>query len=78
MNPYPVNTDLPASKSPLAWATVGNGILFTAQIPMDVEGKVVAGGIEPRSTIGTRVSTYLVITARKLAIFNPYRIHFVP
>jgi len=48
MNPYPVNTNLPASKSPLAWATVGNGILFTAQIPIDAEGKVVEGGIEPQ------------------------------
>jgi enamine deaminase RidA (YjgF/YER057c/UK114 family) len=48
MNPYPVNTNLPASKSPLAWATVGNGILFTAQIPIDAEGKVVDGGIEPQ------------------------------
>lgn len=48
MNPYPVNTNLPASKSPLAWATVGNDILFTAQIPIDAEGKVVDGGIEPQ------------------------------
>jgi len=48
MNPYPVKTDLPASKSPLAWATVGNGMLFTAQIPIDAEGKVVDGGIEPQ------------------------------
>ena len=48
MNPYPVKTHLPASKSPLAWATVGNGILFTAQIPIDDEGKVVGGGIEPQ------------------------------
>ncbi len=48
MNPYPVNTNLPASKSPLAWATVGNGILFTAQIPIDAEGNVVDGGIEPQ------------------------------
>jgi len=44
MNPYPVSTNLPASKSPLAWATVGNGVLFTAQIPIDAEGNVVNGG----------------------------------
>lgn len=48
MNPYPVTTNLPASKSPLAWATVGNGILFTAQIPIDAQGNVVGGGIEPQ------------------------------
>lgn len=50
MNPYPVNTNLPASKSPLAWATVGNGVLFTAQISIDAEGKVVDGGIEAQIT----------------------------
>lgn len=48
MNPYTVNTNLPASKLPLAWATVGNGTLFTAQIPINAEGKVVDGGIEPQ------------------------------
>ena len=49
MNPYPVDTGLPASKAPLAWATVGNGLLFTAQIPIDAAGDVVPGGIEAQT-----------------------------
>ncbi|MBO6827605.1 MAG: RidA family protein [Sneathiella sp.] len=44
-----VKTDLYASPSPLEWATIGNGILFTAQIPIDSEGKVVEGGIEEQA-----------------------------
>lgn len=48
-HPYPIATGLPASKAPLEWATVGNGILFTAQIPIDAAGQVVAGGIEAQT-----------------------------
>lgn len=44
-----VQTDLYASPSPLEWATIGNGILFTAQIPIDDQGKVVEGGIEAQA-----------------------------
>lgn len=44
-----VKTDLYASPSPLEWATIGNGILFTAQIPIDAQGKVVEGGIEAQT-----------------------------
>lgn len=42
----PVATDLPRSKAPLEWAVTANGILFTAQIPIDPTGQVVEGGIE--------------------------------
>ena len=42
----PIKTQLFASKAPLEWATVGNGILFTAQIPIGGDGVVVEGGIE--------------------------------
>lgn len=45
----PVKTDLFASKAPLEWATVGNGILFTAQIPIGADGVVVDGGIEAQT-----------------------------
>jgi enamine deaminase RidA (YjgF/YER057c/UK114 family) len=41
-----VKTDLYNSPSPLEWATIGHGILFTAQIPIDAQGQVVEGGIE--------------------------------
>ncbi|MCA1772331.1 MAG: RidA family protein [Halomonas sp.] len=45
----PVKTDLYAAKAPLEWAVVGNGILFTAQIPIGADGAVVEGGIEAQS-----------------------------
>ena len=44
-----VKTELYDSPSPLEWATIGNGILFTAQIPIDATGKVVEGGIEAQA-----------------------------
>lgn len=44
-----VKTDLFASKAPLEWATIANGQLYTAQIPIDAEGQVVAGGIEAQA-----------------------------
>jgi len=44
-----VKTDLYNSPSPLEWATIGNGILFTAQIPINKEGQVVEGGIEAQT-----------------------------
>ncbi len=44
-----VKTDLYNSPSPLEWATIGNGILFTAQIPIDNKGQVVDGGIEAQA-----------------------------
>ncbi|NVK44302.1 MAG: RidA family protein [Oceanospirillaceae bacterium] len=44
-----VKTDLFASKAPLEWATIANGQLYTAQIPIDAGGQVVAGGIEAQA-----------------------------
>lgn len=46
---HPVKTELFASKAPLEWAVIGNGILFTAQIPIGTDGVVVEGGIEPQT-----------------------------
>lgn len=43
---YPVKTELFASRAPLSWGSIGNGILFTAQIPINADGEVVNGGIE--------------------------------
>jgi len=45
----PVKTSLFASKAPLEWAIVNNGTLYTAQIPIDDSGAVVAGGIEAQT-----------------------------
>ena len=44
-----VKTSLYASKSPLEWAITSNGTLYTAQIPIDENGDVVAGGIEAQT-----------------------------
>lgn len=45
----PIATDLYAAKAPLEWAVIGNGILFTAQIPIGADGAVVHGGIEAQT-----------------------------
>ena len=45
----PVKTSLYASKAPLEWAITHNGTLYTAQIPIDGNGDVVAGGIEAQT-----------------------------
>jgi len=44
-----IKTDLFASRAPLEWAVVGNGTLYTAQIPIDRQGQVVNGGIEAQT-----------------------------
>ena len=44
-----VKTSLYASKAPLEWAVTNNGTLYTAQIPIDEAGEVVAGGIEAQT-----------------------------
>lgn len=44
-----IKTDLFASRAPLEWAVVGNGTLYTAQIPIDRQGQVVSGGIEAQT-----------------------------
>ena len=44
-----IRTSLYASKAPLEWAITSNGTLYTAQIPIDENGDVVAGGIEAQT-----------------------------
>ncbi|ARS52511.1 MULTISPECIES: RidA family protein [Kushneria] len=44
-----VKTELFAARAPLEWAVIGNGILFTTQIPIDRDGNVVEGGIEAQA-----------------------------
>lgn len=41
-----IKTDLFASNAPLEWAIVANDTLYTAQIPINKDGKVVKGGIK--------------------------------
>ena len=44
-----IETSLYVSKAPLEWAITNNGTLYTAQIPIDENGDVVAGGIEAQT-----------------------------
>lgn len=44
-----IKTSLYASKAPLEWAITSNGTLYTAQIPIDENGDVVADGIEAQT-----------------------------
>ena len=46
---HAIKTQLFASKAPLEGAVVGNGTLYTAQIPIDAQGQVVPGGIEAQT-----------------------------
>lgn len=46
---HAVKTSLYASKSPLEWAVINNHTLYTAQIPINDKGEVVAGGIEAQA-----------------------------
>lgn len=45
----PVQTDLFKSKAPLEWAVIANKTLYTAQIPININGEVVSGGIEKQA-----------------------------
>jgi 2-iminobutanoate/2-iminopropanoate deaminase len=45
-----IRTGLPQSATQLfEWAVLGNGTLYTAQIPVGADGAVVAGGIEKQA-----------------------------
>jgi 2-iminobutanoate/2-iminopropanoate deaminase len=45
-----IETGLARVAAPISWATVGNGILFTAQIPFDENGKLVGTDIREQTT----------------------------
>ncbi|GMG93588.1 2-iminobutanoate/2-iminopropanoate deaminase [Cupriavidus metallidurans] len=44
-----IDTGLPRSAAPVEWAVLGNGILFTTQIPTGADGNVVEGGMEAQA-----------------------------
>jgi 2-iminobutanoate/2-iminopropanoate deaminase len=44
-----IDTGLARVSAPVSWATVGNGILFTAQIPFDRDGKLVGADIREQT-----------------------------
>lgn len=43
MKRKPVSTGLPQLKAPLEWATVADGVLYTAQVPIKADGGVETG-----------------------------------
>jgi enamine deaminase RidA (YjgF/YER057c/UK114 family) len=47
----PVKTHLPAVSAPLEWATVADGILYTAQIPNREDGSIETGDIRAQARL---------------------------
>jgi 2-iminobutanoate/2-iminopropanoate deaminase len=41
----PVETGLPVPSAPIEWATVADGVLYTAQIPIKADGAIETGNI---------------------------------
>jgi 2-iminobutanoate/2-iminopropanoate deaminase len=46
-----VKTGLPVPSAPIEWATVANGILYTAQIPIKADGSIEAGDIATQTRL---------------------------
>jgi 2-iminobutanoate/2-iminopropanoate deaminase len=49
-----IDTGLARVSAPVSWATVGNGILFTAQIPFDRDGMLVGADIREQTAQALR------------------------
>src|SRR6185295_1169627 len=47
----PVKSGLPAPSAPIEWATVADGILYTAQIPLKADGTIEAGDIKTQTRL---------------------------
>jgi enamine deaminase RidA (YjgF/YER057c/UK114 family) len=58
-----VETGLPASSAPFSWATVGHGMLFTALVPFDESGRLVAGDVRVQTDRCLRNLTRIVGSA---------------
>ena len=46
-----VKTHLPSDESPIEWATMADGILYTAQIPIREDGSIETGPIEAQAEL---------------------------
>jgi enamine deaminase RidA (YjgF/YER057c/UK114 family) len=46
-----VKTHLPSESSPIEWATISDGILYTAQIPNREDGSIETGPIEAQAEL---------------------------
>jgi 2-iminobutanoate/2-iminopropanoate deaminase len=46
-----VKTGLPAPSSPIEWATMADGVLYTAQIPIKMDGTIESGDIRAQTRL---------------------------
>ncbi len=46
-----VKTGLPAPNSPIEWATMADGVLYTAQIPIKMDGTIESGDIRAQTRL---------------------------
>jgi len=46
-----VKTGLPAPSSPIEWATIADGVLYTAQIPIKMDGTIESGDIRAQTRL---------------------------
>ncbi len=46
-----VKTGLPAPGSPIEWATMADGVLYTAQIPIKMDGTIESGDIRTQTRL---------------------------
>ena len=47
----PVKTGLPTPSAPIEWATIADGVFYTAQIPIKLDGKIETGDIAAQTTL---------------------------
>ena len=55
-----VKTGIPAPSSPIEWATMADGILYTAQIPIKMDGTIESGDIRTRLALRSIISSELL------------------
>jgi 2-iminobutanoate/2-iminopropanoate deaminase len=46
-----VKTHLPSEEAPIEWATIGDNVLYTAQIPIREDGSIETGPIENQADL---------------------------
>jgi 2-iminobutanoate/2-iminopropanoate deaminase len=46
-----VKTELPAPSAPIEWATLADGVLYTAQIPLKMDGTIESGDIRTQTRL---------------------------
>jgi 2-iminobutanoate/2-iminopropanoate deaminase len=47
----PVKTGLPVPSAPIEWATLADGVLYTAQIPIKADGTIESGDIRTQTRL---------------------------